>query len=110
MSLKDKSYFLGLGCAGGKLHKEFIELKYKGCAANGSEQDLKSLGNVPTKYKLEGFDGFGGHRDKALDCLEENEEFMNFVENIKEEIIFILFGAGGSTGSGCSTVLAELLL
>lgn len=110
MGLKDKVYFLGLGCAGGKLHKEFIELKYKGGTANGSEQDLKSLGDVPTKYKLEGFDGFGGHRDRALDCLEQNEEFMNFVENIQEEIIFILFGGGGSTGSGCATVLAELLL
>lgn len=110
MSLKNKTYFLGLGCAGGKLYKEFANLGYKGGAANGSEQDLKALGNVPTKYKLEGFDGFGGHRDRALDCLSQNPEFMDYVENIQEEIVFVLFGGGGSTGSGCATVVEELFL
>lgn len=110
MNLKEKTYFLGLGCAGGKLHKEFIALGYKGGVANGSEQDMKALGDVPTKYKLEGFDGFGGHRDRAIDCLSLNKEFIDFVENISEEIVFILFGGGGSTGSGCATVIAELLL
>lgn len=110
MSLKDKSRFLGLGCYGGKQAKEFIaNLGYKGEAANGSEQDLKALGNIP-KYHLRNFDGFGGHRDRALDCLAENSEFMDFVENIEEEIVFIIFGGGGSTGSGCATILAEMLL
>jgi len=110
MSLKEKSRVLGLGCCGGKQAKEFIvNYSYKGNAANGSEQDLKALGNVP-KYHLQGFDGFGGHRDRALDCIAQNSEFMDFVENIEEEIIFILFGGGGSTGSGCATIVAELLL
>lgn len=109
MNLKEKSLFLGIGCCGGKQAKEFITTYgYKGYAANGSEQDLKALGNIP-KYHLEGFDGFGGHRDKALDCLSENDEFMEQINNIKEEIIFILFGGGGSTGSGCGTILAEML-
>lgn len=49
--------FLGLGCYGGKQAKEFIAgYNYKGSAANGSEQDLKALGNIP-KYQLLGFDG-----------------------------------------------------
>ena len=110
MSLKDKSRVLGLGCCGGKQAKEFIvNYGYKGNAANGSEQDLKVLGDVP-KYHLRNFDGFGGHRERALDCLAENYEFMDFVENIEEEIVFILFGGGGSTGSGCATIVAEMLL
>ena len=109
MNLKEKTLFLGIGCCGGKQAKEFITTYgYKGYAANGSEQDLKALGNIP-KYHLTGFDGFGGHRDKALDCLEKNEDFMEQITNIKEEIIFILFGGGGSTGSGCGTILAEML-
>ena len=98
MSLVTDSFCLGLGSAGGKLHKRMIELGYKGATANGSEQDLKALGDVPTKFKLHGFDGFGGHRDKAVDCLAENEDFLDFVSNIKEEIVFIMFGGGGSTG------------
>lgn len=110
MNLKDKCRFLGLGCYGGKQAKEFIVgYNYKGNAANGSGQDLKALGNIP-KYQLHGFDGFGGHRERALDCLSQNSEFMDFVGNIEEKIVFILFGGGGSTGSGCATILAEMLL
>lgn len=103
MSLKENTYFLGLGCAGGKLHKEFISRGYRGAAVNGSEQDLKALGDVPTKFKLEGFDGFGGYRERAMDCLAANSDLMDFVSEIKEPIVFLLFGGGGSTGSGCAT-------
>lgn len=109
MSLKEVSRFLGLGCCGGKECREFITLGYKGNAANGSEQDLKALGNIP-KYQLKGFDGFGGHRERALDCLAQNEDFMDFLQNIEEKVIFVMFGAGGSTGSGCATIVTELLL
>lgn len=110
MSLKEKSRFLGIGCCGGKECKEFVvSLGYKGSAANGSVQDLKALGDMP-KYHLQNFDGFGGHRERALDCLAQNIDFMEFVQNIEEEIIFVLFGGGGSTGSGCATIICEMLL
>ena len=109
MNLKDKSLFLGLGCCGGKQAKKLIEdYGYKGIAVNGSEQDLKALGNI-NKYHLSGFDGFGGHREKSIDCLSENEDFLDYVEHINEKIIFVLFGGGGSTGSGCATILTEML-
>jgi len=100
---------LGLGCYGGKQAKEFITIGYKGNAANGSEQDLKALGDIP-KFRLEGFDGFGGHRERAEDCLVQNSAFIDFIESIKEEIVFVFFGGGGSTGSGCATIIAEMLL
>ena len=109
MNLKEKCRMLGLGCYGGKQAKEFIALGYKGDAANGSEQDLKALGDIP-KFRLEGFDGFGGHRERAEDCLVQNSAFIDFIENIKEEIVFVFFGGGGSTGSGCGTILAVMLL
>lgn len=110
MNLKGKSRILGLGNYGGKQTKEFImSYGYKGNAVNGSEQDLKALGDIP-KYQLKGFDGFGGNRDKAMECLEQNPEFLEFVTKIEEEIIFFVFGGGGSTGSGCATILAEMLL
>ena len=99
MSLITESFCLGLGSAGGKLHKCMILNNYKGATGNGSEQDLKALGDVPTKFKLQRFDGFGGHRDKAVDCLAENEEFLEFVANIKEEIIFVMSGFPSSYGT-----------
>ena len=110
MSLKDKVLFLGLGNYGCKQAKIFFEMGYKAMFANGSEQDLKILGNVPNIYRLRGFDGFGGHRERALDCLSQNEEFVNALENIKEEIIFPIYASGGSTGSGSSTYAEEILL
>lgn len=109
MNLKEKCRMLGLGCYGGKQTKEFIALGYKGNAVNGSEQDLKILGDIP-KFRLEGFDGFGGHREKAEDCLVQNSAFIDFLEDIKEEIVFVFFGGGGSTGSGCATIVSEMLL
>lgn len=35
---------------------------------------------------------------------------MNYINNINEQIIFIPFGGGGSTGSGCATMIIEMLL
>ena len=62
MSLKEKVRFLGLGNYGCKQVKIFFDMGYKTMFANGSEQDLKILGDVPNIYRLRGFDGFGGHR------------------------------------------------
>lgn len=109
MSLKAKSRFLGVGCCGGKEAKEFYLMGYKSDASNGSIQDLKALGDMP-KYHLQNFDGFGGHRERAIDCLLENADFMDYIQNIEEEIVFVLFGGGGSTGSGCATIICEMLL
>lgn len=106
--LKEKVAFLGLGCCGGKIAKNFVEMGYKGIAVNGSEQDLRALGGIP-KHHLKGFDGFGGHRERAIECLASNEDFLSSVQELQEEIIIPIFGAGGSTGSGCGTVVTELL-
>ena len=50
MSLKEKVIFLGLGNYGCKQAKLFFDMGYKAIFANGSEQDLKILGNVPNIY------------------------------------------------------------
>ena len=96
MNLKEKSRVLGLGNYGGKQAKEFItSYGYKGDAVNGSEQDLKALGDIP-KYQLKGFDGFGGNREKAMECLEQNPDFLEFVatqakmENLKRLYVQLL--------------------
>jgi cell division GTPase FtsZ len=110
MNIKDNVLFVGLGNCGCKQAKTLHELGYKTLFANGSEQDIKILGDVPNIYKLRHFDGFGGHRERGLDCLAENVEFVEEIQNIKEEIIFVLYSAGGSTGSGLAPIVMELLL
>lgn len=110
MNLKNEVIFLGLGNCGCKQAKIFYEMGYKAMFANGSEQDLKILGNVPNIYRLRGFDGFGGHRDRAMDCLVNNADFVRAIQNVKERIIFVLYATGGSTGSGTAPICEELLL
>ena len=110
MNLKSDVLFLGLGNCGCKQAKIFHEMGYKAMFANGSEQDLKILGDVPNIYRLQGFDGFGGHRERAMDCLVENSDFVQAIQGIKEKIIFVLHATGGSTGSGTAPVCEELIL
>lgn len=109
MSLKSDVLFLGLGNCGCKQAKVFYEMGYKAMFANGSEQDLKILGDVPNIYRLKNFDGFGGHRERALDCLAENEEFVEALQGIEEKIVFVLHSTAGSTGSGIAPYGEEVL-
>lgn len=109
MSLKNDVLFLGLGNCGCKQAKVFYEMGYKAMFANGSEQDLKILGDVPNIYWLKKFDGFGGHRERALDCLAENEEFVEALQSINEKIVFVLHSTAGSTGSGIAPYGEEVL-
>ena len=110
MNLKDKTLFIGLGNCGCKITNLFADMGYTCMFANGSEQDLKVLGSRNGIYKLEGYDGFGGHRDRAMQCLCENEAFTDALENIPQSIIFIIYASGGSTGSGLSSVVAQYLI
>lgn len=111
MSLKEMSHFLCGGNTGGKFGKIAVnDFGFKATFDNGSKQDLKLLGNMPNTYHLQNFDGFGGHRERAIDCLLQNPNYMEVIQNIKEKIIFIPFGAGGSYGSGMAPIKAEALV
>ena len=108
--LKNKVTVIGLGNAGCKVTHEFQKLGYDTLLANGSIQDIKVLGNASNVYHLQGYDGFGGDRSKAMNCLSENMEFVEKLRNIESEIIYLIFSTGGSTGSSLGTICAELLL
>lgn len=110
MNLKSNVMFIGVGNCGCKNAKIQADNDYPAMFVNGSEQDLKLLGNVKNIYKLKGFDGFGGRREKALDCLQQNMELLEALQQIEQKIVFILYGAGGSTGAGLSTYILEQLL
>lgn len=109
MNLKKNTLVMGLGNCGGKITKLFSDLGYITMYVNGSAQDLKVLGNVKGIYKLKGYDGFGGHRERAMDCLCDNEEFTDALEKISQKIIVIIYSTGGSTGSGLSSVVVQYL-
>lgn len=110
MGLKDQVIFVGLGNFGCKLAKLFYEKGYKAIFANGSEQDLKLLGDTPGVYRFRNHDGFGGDRGRAVDCLSADQEFMDALQRIKERIVFVCYAAAGSTGSGTAPFVEEILL
>lgn len=110
MELKKKTMVIGLGNCGCKIAKLFADTGYDAMFANGSAQDLKVLGNIKNIYKLVGFDGFAGHRERAMECLSMNEEFTDALEHIDHKLVFLIYAAGGSTGSGLSSVVAQYLL
>lgn len=110
MELKKNTMIIGLGNCGCKITKLFSELGYETMFANGSSQDLKVLGNLKGIYKLDGYDGFGGHRERAMECLVQNVDFTEALEHISQDIIFLIYACGGSTGSGLSSVVAQYLI
>lgn len=109
MELKKNTIIIGLGNCGCKITKLFADMGYTTMFANGSEQDLKVLGNIKGIYKLDGYDGFGGHREKAMECLCDNVEFTDALEKIEQQIVILIYAVGGSTGSGLSSVVAQYI-
>lgn len=109
MEIKKNTMIIGLGNCGCKITKLFADMGYSTMFANGSEQDLKVLGNMKGIYKLDGYDGFGGHRERAMECLCDNVEFTEALEKIEQKIIILIYAVGGSTGSGLSAVVAQYI-
>lgn len=109
MEIKKNTMIIGLGNCGCKITKLFADMGYLTMFANGSEQDLKVLGNMKGIYKLDGYDGFGGHRERAMKCLCDNVEFTEALEKIEQKIVILVYAVGGSTGSGLSAVVAQYL-
>lgn len=110
MELKKNTMIIGLGNCGCKISKLFADMGYEAMFANGSAQDLKVLGNIKGIYKLDGYDGFGGHRERAMECLVQNVDFTDALEHISQKVIFLIYASGGSTGSGLSSVVAQYLI
>lgn len=110
MDIKSKTMIVGLGNCGCKIAKLFSDMGYAAMFANGSEQDLKVLGNCKNIFKLVGYDGFGGHREKAMECMCANVAFTDALEKIQQEVVVLIYAVGGSTGSGLSCNVAQYLL
>lgn len=86
MKIKKNTMIIGLGNCGCKITKLFADMGYSTMFANGSEQDLKVLGNMKGIYKLDGYDGFGGHRERAMECLCDNVEFTEALEKLNRKL------------------------
>lgn len=107
--LKEKVAFIGLGACGSNIVLGFQKKNYHTLFINGSEQDNHALNGARNILRLKGFDGCGGERKTAEFALANNLEILEEIKKIKEEVIFLVFSTGGSTGSGLAPVLCDLL-
>ena len=111
--LKREVKVIGIGNCGCKITKGFLEKGYETMFINGSEQDIQYLGKeIPGDkiMKLKGFDGFGGDTKKSMECLTSNLEVVQSIQDVSEEVVFVIASGAGSTGSGLLEPTISILL
>lgn len=107
--LNNSVAFAGIGGAGTNIVLGFERLGYTAIHINSSRQDESSLIGAKNIRHLKGFDGAAGIRTTGETALAKNVEIVDEIINLKEQIIFVVFGGGGGTGSGIAPCLCEML-
>ena len=97
--------FVGIGGAGGKLAKAFLDLGFnKTILINTTEKDQPSDINPENFVLLPGADGVGKDVTLGKEILANNSALVEDTLRTrvgKVDWIFVLVGAGGGTGSAC---------
>lgn len=110
--MKKRIGFVAIGQAGGNIGQLFEEYGYSVLYLNTSEEDLSTLTEAKHKYHITGGEGCNKDRGKAKQLVID--DFDNIAGRIDDtlncEFIFVIFAAGGGTGSGAGPMLIDLLL
>lgn len=80
------------------------------CGGKWQRTGSQSPGDVPNKYILQGFDGFGGHGKELWIVWLETKISSNLLKESKKTLCLFSLPEAGSTGSGCAPIVAEMLL
>lgn len=109
--MKERMLFVCIGQGGGNIGQLFENKGYNCLFINTAYDDLKTLDG---KHKLHITGTFGCNRDrkKALKYLKEGyNAIVNAIESRfpQQDLIYLVFTAGGGTGSGLSPALLQLL-
>ena len=105
--MKKDIAFLAVGQAGGNIGNLFEALNFKVMYINTSMEDLMTLFGAKHKYHITGGEGAAKNRNMAKDLLiaDIQELQAEILKTITEEFIFVIFSAGGGTGSGIGPML-----
>ena len=114
LARQDTFAVVGLGGAGGDAVRDLVELGIPGVRAFAVNTDAKHLLNLPVDERvllghrrLKGR-GSGGNRGAVLEAAEEGkEELLRRLRHF--EVVFLLAGLGGGTGSALLPFLAGAL-
>ena len=101
--------FVGIGGCGTNIAFMFEKAGYTAIHINSSEQDESAIKGAKIIKHLKGFNGCAGDRRLAAKAMAKNIEIVDELLEVEEEFIFLVWGAGGGTGSGIAPVLASML-
>lgn len=109
--MKNRIGFIAVGQAGGNIGGLFEKKGYPVLYLNTSMEDLE-VTKGKYKYHIHGGEGCNKDRKKAKQLIIEDFDniFREISTKIDVDLIYVVFGAGGGTGSGSSPMLADLLL
>ena len=110
--MKKKIGFIAVGQAGGNIGKILEQKGFVVLYLNTSQEDLNTLKDVKFTYHIKGGEGSNRDRTKAKQLIIQDFEAIEqqIIEKIGVEFLFVIFSAGGGTGSGAGPMLMELLL
>lgn len=111
--MKNSICFVTVGQAGGNIADLLSEEGYKVLSINTSEEDLATLKNVELKYHVQNGKGCSKDRTTAKYLLSNDidriiEKIRVFTEDF--EFVYVVFSAGGGTGSGMGPTICDILL
>ncbi len=109
--MKSKIGFIAIGQAGGNIGRLLEEKGYSVLFINTSKEDLDTLKDVKFRYHIPDGEGCNKDRNKAKQLISKHYDSVSkeIEEKIKKDIFFVIFSAGGGTGSGVGPMLVDLL-
>jgi hypothetical protein len=110
--MKNSIGFIGVGQAGGNICHLFEAQGFHVMYINTSQEDLRTLNGAKWKHHIAGGEGTAKDRKLAKTLLMDS--FQDVTGEVFErmagiEFIFVVFSAGGGTGSGISPMLIDVL-
>lgn len=110
--MKNRIGFIAIGQAGGNIGSRLELRGYPVLYINTSQEDLDTLGNAKYKHHIKNGEGCNKDRLKAKQALIDDYDAISrkIVETLNTEFIYVIFSAGGGTGSGAGPMQADLLL
>ena len=108
----NKIGFVAVGQAGGNIGRLLEKRSFSVLYMNTSLEDLATLKDVKYKYHITGGEGCNKDRKKAKQLVIDDFDniFNKIKDTLKVEMIFVIFAAGGGTGSGAGPMLADMLI
>jgi len=108
--------FIGVGQAGGNIADIADTFGYTACIMNTSPEDLSSITNIMNTSKLLIGSNGGCGKNRALAKADVKSSYKNIINFVREkfdddiDLVYVVFSAGGGTGSGMSPMIVDLLI